>query len=139
MSEPLLHALEEFFDDLPSAVRDDLAFMMVALSDEDLVVHAAQDVYDVPARRLFNAQTPIGRLGNLINAVSVFDVYFAMDARRRFALKRGGHRPASAERACTGASFLLDSYAGQCDAIEAARQRWTELRRTKLTRTDRTR
>ena len=128
MSESLLKVLEQFFDDLPATVRDDLSFMMVVLADENLVVQDVQDVYDVPAQRLFNAQTPIGRLGNLINAVSVFDVYFAMDTHRRFAPKPNGRRAAPA----TGVASLLDAYAGQIDAIGGARQRWAELRRTKL-------
>jgi hypothetical protein len=135
MSE-LLNELERFFDDLPATVRDDLSFMMVVLADESLVVHDVQDVYDVQAHRLFVAQTPIGRLGNLINAVSVFDVYFAMNAQRRFARKsprlRNGRRPATGADS-GGVAALLDAYAGQIDAIGAARQRWAELRRTRLT------
>ena len=138
MSETLLKVLEQFFDELPSTVRDDLSFMMVVLADESLVVQDVQDVYDIPAQRLFTAQTPIGRLGNLITAVSVFDVYFAMDAQRRFAPKPSskphGRRPAPAARAETGGiASLLDAYADQIDAISAARQRWAELRRTRLT------
>jgi hypothetical protein len=134
MSETLLNELERFFEELPSTVRDDLSFMMVALSDESLVVCDVQDLYDVPARQLFSAQTPIGRLGNLINAVSVFDVYFAMDAHRRFATKPFATRPNGRRSPpSTGIASLLDAYAGQIDAIEAARQRWTELRQTRLT------
>ena len=131
MSDGLLKELEQFYDELPTTVRDDLSFMMVILADENLVVQEVQDVYAVPARRLFTAQTPIGRLGNLINAVSVFDVYFAMNAHRRFDLKRSGRKAATQERA--GVSALLDQYADQVDAIEIARRRWTELRRTRLT------
>src|SRR5262249_37733457 len=129
MSESLLKDLETFFDELPATVRDDLSFMMVVLADESVVVHDVQDVYDVPPRHLFGAQTPIGRIGNLINAVSVFYVYFAMAAPRRFALKPNGRRSAPA----TGLGSLLDAYATHIDAIDAARQRWTELRRTRLT------
>jgi hypothetical protein len=125
----LLNELERFFDALPATVRDDLSFMMVVLADESLVVHDVQDVYELPAHRLFVAQTPIGRLGNLINAVSVFDVYFAMDAQRRFAPKRSGRQAAPA----AGVASLLDAYAGQIDAIGGAQKRWAELRRTKLT------
>ena len=135
MSESLLKVLEQFFDELPATVRDDLSFMMVVLADESLVVQDVQDVYDIPAQRLFTAQTPIGRLGNLITAVSVFDVYFAMDAQRRFAPKPNGRRPAPAARAETGGiASLLDAYADQIDAIGAARQRWAELRDRKSTR-----
>src|ERR1700753_2482684 len=103
MSEALLSELERFFEGLPPTVRDDLAFMMVALSDENLVVHEVHDLYDQPAHRLFTAQTTIGRLGNLINAVSIFDVYFAMDASRRYASKSNGRPSAPA----TGVGALL--------------------------------
>ena len=134
MSDTLQKLLELFFDELPATVQDDLSFMMVVLADESLVVQDVQDVYDIPAQRLFTAQTPIGRLGNLITAVSVFDVYFAMDAQRRFAPKPNGRRPAPATRAeIGGIASLLDAYADQIDAISAARQRWAELRRTRLT------
>ena len=38
MPETLLNVFEGFCDDLPETVRNDLLFMMVMLSDEDLVV-----------------------------------------------------------------------------------------------------
>ncbi len=69
-------------------------------------------------RDLFQAKTRIGRLGNLIQAVSIFDIYFAMDAGERF----DTHRKAALYR-----------YANQIGAIEAAKQRWRELRATKFT------
>jgi hypothetical protein len=133
MSEALLNALEQFLDELPTTVRDELSFMMVALSDESALVHGAQDAHDGAARQLFNAQTPIGRLSELINAVSIFDVYFAMDARRRFDLKRSGPRSGLPGRRTTSVSSIFDAYAGQADAIETARRRWAELRRIRLT------
>src|SRR5262249_1965210 len=92
-----------------------------------VAVHDVQDIYDVPPRHLFGAQTPIGRIGNLINAVSVFDVYFAMDVHRRFALEPNGRRSAPA----TGLAALLDAHATHIDAIDPARHRWTGLRGTR--------
>ena len=83
MPETLLNVFEGFFDDLPETVRNDLQFMMVMLSDEDLVVDELDDI-DARARALFGARTFIGRLGNLISVVSIFDVYFAMDPSERF-------------------------------------------------------
>ena len=83
MTETLLSALERFCDGLPETVRDDLLFMMVMLSDEDLVVEDLDDI-DERARALFGAQTFVGRMSNLISAVSIIDVYFAMDPSERF-------------------------------------------------------
>jgi hypothetical protein len=90
MSETLLNVFERFCDDLPETVRDDLLFMMVMLSDEDLVVDELDDIGE-RARALFGARTFIGRLGNLISAASFFDVYFALDPDERFGLE--GARP----------------------------------------------
>ena len=54
MPETLLSVFEGFCDDLPETVRDDLLFMMVMLSDEDLVVDELDDI-DERARALFGA------------------------------------------------------------------------------------
>ena len=73
-------------------------------------------------------QDRIGRLGNLIQAASIFDVYFAMDASERFGANgktktpRGGHT-------------ALYRYANQAGAIAAAKERWHKLRATKFTPT----
>jgi len=56
MSETLLNVFERFCDALPDTVRDDLLFMMVMLSDEDLVVDELDDI-DERARALFAART----------------------------------------------------------------------------------
>ena len=62
MAETLLDAFEAFCDNLPDTVRDDVLFMMVMLSDEDLVVDELNDIDD-RARTLFGARTFIGRIG----------------------------------------------------------------------------
>ena len=85
MLKTLLNVFETFCDDLPETVRDDLQFMMVMLSDEDLTVDEVGNI-DERARALFGARTFIGRIGNLISAVSIFDVYFALDPGQRFGL-----------------------------------------------------
>lgn len=78
MPETSLDVFEGFCDDLPETVRSDLLFMMVMLSDEDLIVEELDDI-DERARALFAARTFIGRIGNLISAVSIFDIYLALD------------------------------------------------------------
>jgi|SRR5262245_47596796 len=106
-SESLMGELEYFYDELPVAVRRDLSFMLVSLSDENIVAHEHEQDYEAIVRGLFAARTPIGRLSDLITVVAIFDVYFAIDARRRF------------ERA---------DATDRIDAIEAAGRDWARLR-----------
>jgi hypothetical protein len=130
MSETLLNVLEEFCDDLPETVRDDLFFMMVMLSDEDLVVDEVDDI-DQRARAMFDAQTFIGRIGNLISAVSILDVYFALDPDERFRLN-GSQREYGSRQSDGTQSRVRDRYVERRRAILAAKQAWTGLRRTSL-------
>lgn len=119
--------LARFFEALPQSVRDDLCFMLVTLSDENLLADDLHHDRESAARRLFDARTPIGRLGNLINVVSIFDVYFALDMRSRFGpsgLRYPGGRPAR------HATAMLKAYAARLEAAEAAAHEWRELRRT---------
>jgi hypothetical protein len=60
MSDTLLDTFERFCDDVPETVRNDLLFMMVALSDEDVIVDELDDI-DERARALFGARTFVGR------------------------------------------------------------------------------
>ena len=122
-SETLVEDFETFFIELPAEVRNDLWFMMVILSDENFVFQDSTDIYDRAAQGLFQAKTRIGRLGNLIQAVSVFDIYFAMDAGERFG-PNGKSKPAR--------EASLYRYASQIGAIEAAKERWQKLRATKF-------
>jgi len=109
-SESLMEDLENFYDELPTDIRRDLSFMLVRLSDENLVAREDDLDYEAVVRSLFSAQTRIGRLSDLITAAAIFDVYFVMDTRRRF-------DPAKSSR---------------IDAIEAAGRQWAQLRRTSL-------
>jgi len=128
--ETLLNVLEGFYDGLPETVHDDLLFMMVMLSDEDLIVDELADT-DERARTLFSARTFIGRIGNLINAVSIFDVYFALDPSERFGLDRSQRERCGPEGKATQ-SGVHNSYADRTRDILAAKHVWMELRRTTL-------
>jgi len=130
MPETSLDVFEGFCDDLPETVRSDLLFMMVMLSDEDLIVEELDDI-DERARALFAARTFIGRIGNLISAVSIFDIYLALDPGERFALGTSQHKRGGPERKVTQ-SRIPDSYADRRRAILAAKETWKELRRTTL-------
>jgi hypothetical protein len=127
MAEALLEEFEMFFIELPAEVRNDLWFMMAILSDENFVFNDGTDIQERAALGLFQARTRIGRLGNLIQAAAIFDVYFAMDPAERF--ETGG---AAARKPVRKAPTALYRYANQIEAIEATRQRWYDLRATKF-------
>lgn len=129
MPETLLNVFEGFFDDLPETVRNDLQFMMVMLSDEDLVVDELDDI-DARARALFGARTFIGRLGDLTSVVSIFDVYFAMDPSERFGWD--GSSDCGGQQSDVTQSRVHSRYVDRRRAILAAKQVWMELRRTTL-------
>ncbi len=133
MSETLVEDFEIFFIELPAEVRNDLWFMMVILSDENFVFQDGTDIDERAAQGLFQAKTRIGRLGNLIQAVSIFDIYFAMDAGERFDPDRKTSRRNGAAKPSRGAHPALYRYANQIGVIEAAKRRWRELRATKFT------
>jgi hypothetical protein len=121
----LLEDFEAFFAALPANVRHDLSFMMVILSDERHVVHEAGEVYERALLRLFRANTRMGRIGNLIHAVSVAEVYFAQNVRDRFGPRR---RRAGGKDAKASSS----PYAEEIDAIKDAKRHWLELRATRF-------
>jgi hypothetical protein len=58
MQETLLNVFEGFCDDLPETVRDDLLFMMVMLSDEDLVVDELDDIDERARAPLLHVTLP---------------------------------------------------------------------------------
>ena len=70
-------------------------------------------------------------MGNLINAVSIFYVYFALDPRERFGLNNSS--PISGGSEVDAARFRIHNrYADRSKAILLAKQAWTQLRRTTL-------
>ncbi len=131
MYELLLEDFELFFLGLPKNVQDDLSFMMVVLCDESLVVREVAEVYERASRGLFGAKSRIGRIGNLISAVAIADVYFAMDVHNRFAAEKG--RPRRRREGDEKAETSRGPYAREIHAIETAKQRWLELRATRFT------
>jgi hypothetical protein len=130
MPKTLLNVFETFCDDLPETVRDDLQFMMVMLSDEDLTIDEVENIGE-RARALFGARTFIGRIGNLISAVSIVDVYFALDPGQRFGLDDS---PCKSDRPESNPhqSVIRSRYLDRSKAILAAKQKWIELRHTIL-------
>jgi hypothetical protein len=128
----LYDTLSEFFDDAPDVVRAEISSLLIVLgSDGTIDTESVVDQEQV-ARSLFDAQTQFGRMGNLIGAAGVIDVYFAVDPQNRFAamLKRSerSHDEPGADRL----AFVRERYADRLAAIERARRDWMELRRTIL-------
>ena len=83
------------------------------------------------ARALFGARTFVGRMANLISAVSIIDVYFAMDPSERFG-SDGSPRECGDQQIDKTQSRVHNRYADRRRAIAAAKQVWTELRCTTL-------
>ena len=123
MSAPILDDLATFFDDIPDIVRAELATLMVTLAEDDQLENTTND-YERAARALFSAETRVGRIGNLISAVAIFDVYFAIDHDARFAAQqpRSNNTPGHA----------LARFAIRRDAIGVAHQMWQTRRDTTL-------
>jgi hypothetical protein len=129
VSESLLDAFVVFFDGIPDAVREELSFFLVALTDEERIYQDEPPDYERAARALFSAQTRIGRIGNLIQAAAIFDVYFSADLDQRFAAS------ARHPEIAGGSSRLVAAFGRRADrinAIAAARDEWHMLRRTTL-------
>src|SRR5215470_17251779 len=126
MPDSVFDAFTEFFDDIPDVVRHELCVLLVTLADEGSAERGAD--YEREARALFNARSQVGRFGDLINAVAVFDVYFAADAGKRF-------EPTGPRRnVIPGGNGSRDAaqsrYGDRLSAIATAQRRWRELRNT---------
>jgi len=126
VSASILDDLATFFDDIPDIVRVELSALMVILAADAQLEHGASD-YESAARAHFNAETRVGRIGDLINAVAVFDVYFAMDHDARFAPRQPGSTKSNRAPGDTLARFAV-----RRDAIGLAQQMWQSRRNTTL-------
>lgn len=120
MAVSLLEEFETFFTELPPPVRSDLWFMMVMMSDENLVFDDPAEACERNAPELFQAHTPAGRIGDMIYAASIFDIYFAMNTDERFGTKNEAR------------ANSLTRYADQAAAIETSSEAWRHLRATKF-------
>jgi hypothetical protein len=124
--------LTAFFDSVPDVVRAEISLLLVALADEHTVETEDWSKYEQVARGLFNARGRFGRYGDLINAVAVFDAYFAADPRDRLGptIERLGLL--CADDGNKQLTLLRDRYADRLTAIEQARDKWETLRQTRL-------
>jgi hypothetical protein len=83
--QELFDALSTFFDDVPDAVRSEISFLLVTLASDGAIEPGYETDYERAARDLFDGETQLGRLGNLVGAAAIIDVYFARDPQGRFA------------------------------------------------------
>src|SRR5271169_5539917 len=68
--ESVFHDLIAFFDRIPDAVRAEISLLLVALADDHPVESEEVHTCERAARGLFNAESRLGRFGNLIDAVA---------------------------------------------------------------------
>lgn len=130
MSGSMFDAFTDFFDDIPDVVRHELCVLLVTLSDEESPERGPDADYERETRALFGARTRIGRIGDLINAVAVFDVYFAADTGKRFEPSGPRRNVVAGGNGSRGAAH--NRYGNRLAAIETARRRWLPLRGTTL-------
>lgn len=126
MSASVLQEFTNFLDGAPESVRRDLSGLLIALADDDVIDVGS----DVVPEALFSAQTHVGKIGDLINAVGVVDVYFALDSAERFQPAGRQHGAAPGHRKAPAA--VLAAYAERLAAVEAARREWQTLRAERL-------
>jgi hypothetical protein len=132
---PIFGQLSAFFDGLPDTVRAEISLVIVALAGDAFIDLDEEFDYEAAARGLFNAQTQLHRLGNLINAVGVLDVYFAGDPRKRFGTLLERYKELCKQRNESTLKAARDQCAERIAAIEKSRAEWTDLRETVLTAT----
>ena len=129
---PIFGQFAAFFDGLPGIVRAEISLVMVALAGDAFIDLDEEFDYEAAARGLFNAQTRLHRLGNLINAIAVLDVYFAGDPRKRLGTLLERYEQLCKKRKDTSLKLARDQCAARLAAIEFAGVEWARLRETEL-------
>jgi hypothetical protein len=124
LSANVLQDFTDFFDGAPQEVRQDLSALLTAFASDGAVGFAGEPSTKDALSGFFAARTPIGKIGDLINAVGVVDVYFALDTGQRFKSAGQNRRSPSVRRPAP----ILDGYADWLTAIETARRNWRTLR-----------
>jgi hypothetical protein len=132
-ADRLLDLFVQFFNGLPDVVRGEASLVMAALSEEKFIYLNEEFDYEYAARGLFNAQTRFRRLGNLINVVAVFDVYFAGDPKLRLGSLLARYNQLCSARPGSPLEAARDRCAEHLAAIERARVAWARLRNAELT------
>lgn len=130
MSASVLQEFTNFLDGAPDSVRRDLSGLLMTLAYDDAIDVGSDALQENPVQELFSAQTHVGKIGDLINAVGVVDVYFALDSAERFQPAGRQHDAALGHR--NAPSAVLTAYAERLAAVEAARREWQALRAERL-------
>jgi hypothetical protein len=129
----LLDLLIAFFNDRPNVVRGEVSLVMAALWEEKFIFLNEEFDYEYAVRGLFNAPTRLRRLGNLINVIAVFDVYFSGDPELRLGSLLARYNQLCGTRKDPALEAARDRCAGQLAAIQCARDGWRRLRNAELT------
>jgi hypothetical protein len=130
--QKLLDALSTFFDDVPDAVRSEISFLLVTLASDGAIEPGDETDYEQAARDLFDGETELGRLGNLISAAAVIDVYFAGDPQGRFAPMLQQFERLQGDQQRASLELFRNRYSERLAEIDTARRDWANLRRTVL-------
>jgi hypothetical protein len=122
-----------FFDDLPGSVRAELSLVMVALA-RDAYIDVDEDFdYEEAARSLLDAPTRIHRLGKMITAIAVLDVYFASNPKRRIGALLESYEELCKRHDDASLRAARDRYVERLEAVESAQRQWSDLRANELT------
>jgi hypothetical protein len=121
-----------FFENLPGSVRAEVSLVMVALAGYAFVDVDEDFDYEEVARGLLDAPTRIHRLGKMINAIAVLDVYFAGDPRRRLSALCDSYEELCKRHDDTSLRAARDRYVERLAAVEIAQKEWSDLRANDL-------
>jgi hypothetical protein len=106
---------------------------MVALAGDAFIDVDADFDYEDTARGLLNAPTPIHRLGRMIGAIAVLDVYFPGNPKNRLGPLLEGYEVLCARHDDASLRAVRDRYVERLSAIESSRAEWLNLRANELT------
>jgi hypothetical protein len=122
-----------FFDDLVGSVRAEVSLVMVALAGDAYINVDENFDYEEAARSLLDAPTRIHRLGKMITAIAVLDVYFASNPKRRLGALLESYEDLCKRHDDASLRAARDRYVERLEAVESAQRQWSDLRANELT------
>jgi hypothetical protein len=125
--------LSAFFEDLPGSVRAEVSLVMVALAGDAFIDVDEDFDYEEAARNLLDAPTRIHRLGRMINAIAVLDVYFASNPTRRIGALLESYDQLCKRHDDASLRAVRNRYVERLAAVESAQREWSDLRANELT------
>jgi hypothetical protein len=129
----IFERLSDFFENLRGSVRAEVSLVMVALAGDAFIDIDENFDYEETARGLLDAPTRIHRLGKMINAIAVLDVYFASNPRKRLARLLKSYEELCKRHDDASLRAARDRYVERLAEVESAQREWFDLRATELT------